>query len=1180
MILIILLILVTSTFNLQVKALTYYITPDNSNNGTCTFNGSTLEPCYQLPQVDNISTPSANLLFLPGIHIIRNLTYSNISNFTMASLNTSQVVKIHCQRQTELLFKRIRNLRISSLYFIACTLNIFWLHGYFYPANYYERDIEIVDCIFTDNNCDYSIILWVENTIISIDRSLFFHSSGAIWCESMLGSTKLDITDTIFQSHWGDNNGSALHIETVRMKINNSQFINNTGLFGGAVFAQYFPSIEVYNTLFKDNYSKRSGGAIYYTAISLPKNTFSMHNVSFISNKAEVDGGAVYCWGNIFNAFLYVKEAILISNSAKSGGFAFLLNCSLWISSGIDMINNTATSTGGAVHAVNSRISFHNGFFNISYNSAVYKGGALFLKTVTKLRYDYSRILSYCSVHCSGIEIKSRWITDNHTKVLFSSNSVMSKSGKGGAIFVKDDDCENTPDIYHWDSFSTQDALYWKPGDVCFLYEYEFNSDNIKYFTFENNTASQGSVLYGGLLDRCFPPNKKLLVDNHFLNGIDAFKANSRYEQAPLAISSQPMKACVCTDGHKPNCSIRQITNVTKMRGEIISVSIAAVDQDNNPVSSTIIARCSEESVILDRGEERKNITSNTCKTLDYHIFTVYDSIATLVLEPVGPCKSSPLSLIHIHINVAPCGKGFEQDMNTCDCERRLKIFNIDVCNIDTHSITRKGSIWLRYDEHYLKIHTNCPLDFCNIISTNISIQYPDNQCVNNHSGIICGGCRESYSIVFGGSRCLQCLSKHTFIWLTLTFIIAGMALIALLLIFNLTISHGSLNGLIFYANVVSIGGLTSVSNCSIHPILTVFIAWLNLDLGIETCFYPGMDSYVKTWLQFVFPLYVWLLVGAILLASHYSSRVMKIFGRNNIAILATLFLLSYNKILKTIITALTFTEIQVSQASNVSDSFTPDKVWFFDGNVDYVKGKHIFLFAVSLAALVLLFLPYTLMLIFGQWLRSLPLKRKCLRWIRGTAFISIMDAYHAPYNKKHRYWTGLMLLIRCFLFLVFAASYKDNALLTNTYAIALVTWGILTIKVIINKVYKNKYMNMLELSFLLNLGIVSATLIYLKGKNERASALCACVSVSVSISLVTFIGILAYHTYLQVRNKTYYLSVKQAFMKRFKNKEITCTTEESTVRNDQNLVHTKKPTTTSVELREPLLENVEMEEK
>ena len=40
---------------------------------------------------------------------------------------------------------------------------------------------------------------------------------------------------------------------------------------------------------------------------------------------------------------------------------------------------------------------------------------------------------------------------------------------------------------------------------------------------------------------------------------------------------------------------------------------------------------------------------------------------------------------------------------------------------------------------------------------------------------------------------------------------------------------------------------------------LSVFFAWLNLDFGIETCFYNGMDPYSQTWLQFIFPAYVYI---------------------------------------------------------------------------------------------------------------------------------------------------------------------------------------------------------------------------------------------------------------------------------------------------------------------------------
>ena len=91
--------------------------------------------------------------------------------------------------------------------------------------------------------------------------------------------------------------------------------------------------------------------------------------------------------------------------------------------------------------------------------------------------------------------------------------------------------------------------------------------------------------------------------------------------------------------------------------------------------------------------------------------------------------------------------------------------------------------------------------------------------------------------------------------------------------------------------------------------VLTVFIAWLNLDLGIETCFFDGMDEYVKRWLQFVFPLYVWTLVSLIIVSSEYHSpRIARLFGSNPVAVLATLFLLSYSKLLRTIIATFSFT--------------------------------------------------------------------------------------------------------------------------------------------------------------------------------------------------------------------------------------------------------------------------------
>ena len=44
------------------------------------------------------------------------------------------------------------------------------------------------------------------------------------------------------------------------------------------------------------------------------------------------------------------------------------------------------------------------------------------------------------------------------------------------------------------------------------------------------------------------------------------------------------------------------------------------------------------------------------------------------------------------------------------------------------------------------------------------------------------------------------------------------------------------------------------------------------------------------------------LIVGLIIITSNYSSRVGRVFGSNPVAVLATLFLLSYAKFLRTII--------------------------------------------------------------------------------------------------------------------------------------------------------------------------------------------------------------------------------------------------------------------------------------
>ena len=75
--------------------------------------------------------------------------------------------------------------------------------------------------------------------------------------------------------------------------------------------------------------------------------------------------------------------------------------------------------------------------------------------------------------------------------------------------------------------------------------------------------------------------------------------------------------------------------------------------------------------------------------------------------------------------------------------------------------------------------------------------------------------------------------------------------------------------------------------------ILQVFVAWLNLDCGIETCFFIGLGTYWKIWLQFVFPFYIWAIAGVIIVACCYSSRLTNLIGSRAVPLSHTFFYLT-----------------------------------------------------------------------------------------------------------------------------------------------------------------------------------------------------------------------------------------------------------------------------------------------
>ena len=307
------------------------------------------------------------------------------------------------------------------------------------------------------------------------------------------------------------------------------------------------------------------------------------------------------------------------------------------------------------------------------------------------------------------------------------------------------------------------------------------------------------------------------------------------------------------------------------------------------------------------------------------------------------------------------------------------------------------------------------------------------------------------------------------------------------------------------------------------------FIAWINLDFGIETCFVEGLTAFWKTWLQFLFPLYVWCIVGVIILLAHYSERMTELFGKNSVHVLATLFLLSYAKLLRTIIAVLFPATLYVYNESGDLVKSQTRVVWALDGNLVYGRYPHIFLLLFVLLIVIPLWLFYTLVFLFISPLRRFS-DRWCFKWV--NKLVPFLEAYVGPLTAPNQHWVGLLLLARFILLVIFTFTYASNP---NSSLLALVVVVVFLLSGFsyTGRLYNDnqpanarffpekvlKYRSLFETSFLFNLAVVGVSVLYVRLDGGSQEAIRIIITVSAGITFVQFIGIVLLHLYCAVKS-------------------------------------------------------------
>jgi hypothetical protein len=1128
------------------------------------------EDCYRLTELINhdllfgdLKASNTTIALLPGTHtctsaVNKTLSISNATNFALRAANSSAGATIKCNGSIGFEFSFITNLTITGVVFTECgsyqTCDFSTYKGSPRSITFtlflnYSTDANISNVTITDGNGVGLILMNPQGQTTIVHSNISRNNHGNIFVFS-IDSKSIALSDTIIiitSSNFTDSangiridynscipisehpfgiqfilqhsryhihvklinvsviqNDVNLHLKytsfktTIKIKglksvgklsvsrfisvvssklpktLENFSIIENSHFIGGKITFLYKgkTSKSIMNRIFLSNVCFESSRK----KIFIRSQNITLRNITILGT---LNGILIHdnCVVNIEGTFSFLRNerGFMIKKQTnvtvhKNSSFIFRHNVvnsespfistdsNIWFlaNSLILFKNNTGSQSGGITY-INTKVIFQGGSHLIFTSNRGKRGGAMAF-------YARSHILFNGG-------ITNFTFTNNHASIV------------GGAIYVQDSD-------------------YTRIGHHNYRTQFFSIPNTIKKptFYFSNNTAIQaGDALYGGG------------------GNVDDIKFNNTASTDWSIAATTPFRLCRCKNS-KPKCDSYDrydrrrlyITHVNLLPGQTFDIEVVAVGYWDGTVPANIHAefrhRMEEK---LPKTQQIQSV-GRQCTNLSYTIFFSESRKLLLKLRIITNernSRSQTTSYIFLERKNCTLELVYNSFTKSCVCNPILVNIGIE-CDLQALKIKRRSPFWVNATFTHLLpqrqsgviVHNHCPFDYCtiaDIVAQPVDLLYPDEQCAFNRSGTLCGACQSNFSHILGTSKCKQCTTP----WIALIvplIAVAGVILVVGLMLLNLTISTGTMNGLIFYANILRANHAVYFPHWVSNSFLSVFIAWLNLDLGIEICFYDGLDAYSKTWLQFFFPLYIWIIVTAIIVASHYSTRVSRLFGNNAIQVLATLFLLSYAKLLRIIITVFSSTQLVY-----------PDGyirwVWLYDGNVDYLRGKHIGLFVAALLLLLLVSIPYTVSLLCIQWLQKIS-HYKLLFWVAKLQ--PLFDAYTGPYKIKHRYWTGLLLLVRVFLYLIFSINTLGDPAINLLSTVVVVTC-LLAYTSLVGGVYKILWIHFLETAFLLNSVILPAATLY---RINSAAAVARITYTSTGIAFVLFVAIITYH--------------------------------------------------------------------
>ena len=398
--------------------------------------------------------------------------------------------------------------------------------------------------------------------------------------------------------------------------------------------------------------------------------------------------------------------------------------------------------------------------------------------------------------------------------------------------------------------------------------------------------------------------------------------------------------------------------------------------------------------------------------------------------------------------------------------------------------------------------------------------------CLNNREGILCSKCSTvngvNYSVVFGSTECRQC--SNWWLWTLVLYAVAGPLLIYLLYALRLTLTTGTLNGIIFYAQAANVGilDMLSVYNGKMGVVRNISIALLsvlNLGLGFPLCFYNGMTELWKAGLSLLFPLYLLTIVVVLIILSRFSLRLSNRIAHSSVQVLVTVVHLSFSKLL----IALFDTFIPVELYNSTMNK--SKNIWFYDGSVTYGDANHMKLMIVTSVIVGIFLIPYMLIILTGRLLMKSNKIREYLR--------PIYEAIHAPYKYNKQYWFTARQLLLIFEYIMYTI-YRGSNILLPFSAVLPIYFMFVAVQAHLSQ-FKKKVINILDLSVMINYGMFLCTNWYLINEGHLCTA-AVFDAIFVYIMMFIFSVVVFYHIVLLTGQQARfigYINAVQRLMKK-----------------------------------------------